>query len=301
MKNIIVFGYGYIGCQIYKKLEKTNKYHMMGFADNSPLKQGYIAFDYPIRSLSQLKELQNNVEFSVVIASNAWVEIGKQLEEIGIAIEGICINEEIEPYQPMSFDKIDFLKPVYLYAGDICDEIHMSNPYLYGLSINKCDNKHILHDITQKYPLLDECIDNYQAEDVLEHIELKYMKETINEIYRILKVGGIFRICLPDYYSPYLKRVSMKEQEGNIIFDPTGGGILTKEGVKQGGHVWFPTYKKMEEILSSSSFREIKFLCYHTEDERLIRKEIDFSKGYIRRIPMNDSDMIYSMVIDCYK
>ena len=196
--NIVVFGYGYAGCQIYKKLEKDNKYHMLGFADNSPLKQGYMAFDYPIKSLSQLKEMQSEIEFSVIIASNAWVEIGKQLEEMKIVIEGICINGEIEPYKPMSFDKINLKKSVYLYAGDICDEVHLSNPYLYGLSINKCDSRHIFHDITRKYPLPDECVDNYQAEDVLEHIEPEYLKESINEIYRILKVGG---------YSEYVYRI----------------------------------------------------------------------------------------------
>ena len=301
MKNIVVWGYGYVGCEIYRKLEHMVDYHMLGFADNSSLKQGYMACGHLIKSVSQLKEMQKNIQFSVIIAAKAWIEVGKQLEAENIAIEGVYVNGEIVPYEPMHFHKFNFSSPIYLYAGDICDEIHMSNPYLYGLSINKNDNKHILHDITKKYPLPDECVDNYQAEDVLEHIELKYLKDTINEIYRILKVGGIFRICLPDYFSPYLKRISMQDKDGNIIFDPTGGGVLSEDGIKQGGHVWFPTYKKMKEILSKTHFKNIEFLCYHTEEGVLVRKEIDLAKGYVNRIPKDSNGIVYSIVIDCYK
>lgn len=39
------------------------------------------------------------------------------------------------------------------------------------------------------------------------------------------------------------------------------------------------------------------------ENEELIRKEIDFSKGYIARIPemWDYNKPIYSIIIDCYK
>lgn len=301
MKNIVIWGYGYAGCEIYERLENIDNYHMLGFADNSSLKQGYVAYGHSIKSMSQLKEMQKKIQFSVIIATNAWILVGKQLEAENIAVEGVYINGEIIPYEPMQFYKLDFSNPIYLYAGDICDETHMSNPYLYGLSINRSDNKHIFHDITKKYPLPDECIDNYQAEDVLEHIELEYIKDTINEIYRILKVGGIFRICLPDYFSPYLKRVSMQDENGNIIFDATGGGVLREDGIKQGGHVWFPTYKRMEKILSNTYFKNIEFLCYHTEEGVLVRKEIDFAKGYVRRVSEDINNTVFSIVIDCYK
>ena len=120
----------------------------------------------------------------------------------------------------MTFERLDLSKQITLYAGDICDEEHLKNPNLYGLSIHKADKRHILADITNEYPLPDNSIYSYQAEDVLEHIEPQKLVDTINEIYRILG-DGVFRICLPDYNSPYLKNISMKSKEGRILFDPT--------------------------------------------------------------------------------
>ena len=57
-----------------------------------------------------------------------------------------------------------------------------------------------------------------QSEDVMEHIEYDKLKETINEIYRVLK---------PEVYSDYqcliiddiLYNRSVKDKNGNIVFD----------------------------------------------------------------------------------
>ena len=179
----------------------------------------------------------------------------------------------------------------------------MSNPDLYGLSIHKADVRHILHDITERYPLPDDSIYSYQAEDVLEHIEIAKLPDTINEVYRILRKGGLFRICLPDYFSPHLNAVSMKDRDGNLLFDATGGGNYGKDGVSDGGHVWFPDYGNVRELLQKTKFQDIRFLCYHTEDGRLVRKKIDFEKGHINRVPKLDepNKPVYSIVVDCYK
>lgn len=115
--------------------------------------------------------------------------------------------------------------------------------------------------------------------------------------------GGVFRICLPDYFSPYLKNTCMIDINGNIIFDPTGGGILSKNGIENGGHIWFPNYINVKEILEQTLFRDIDFLCYHTEEGKLVKKHIDFSNGYIIRIPKENekNKPVYSIVVDCHK
>lgn len=58
--------------------------------------------------------------------------------------------------------------------------IHYNDEELYGLLIDKSDAKHIFHGITNKYPLSDNCISHYQAEDVLEHIAFEKLIPTIN-------------------------------------------------------------------------------------------------------------------------
>ncbi len=304
MKNkLIIWGYGFEGVKLYRELANNDQYEVIGFADNSPYKQHKFVGKYNILSLNDLINLRLEGDFSVVIAANKWFMIGEELEKHLIRIEGIYKNGEICKYDRMCFERLDLTKKIVLYAGDIADDVHMSEPNLYGLSINKADSKHILHDITDKYPLPDNSIYSYQAEDVLEHIEYGRLTEVINEIYRILQKGGLFRICLPDYYSAYLSDISMRDKDGNIVFDPTGGGNFGMNGVENAGHVWFPNYLIVRDLLESTKFDKIDFLCYHTEKGELIKKDIDLSKGYIKRIPKmyEKNRPVYSIVVDCYK
>ena len=77
----------------------------------------------------------------------------------------------------------------------------------------------------------------------------------------------------------------MHDKNGNIVFDPTGGGSYGMNGVVNGGHVWFPNYDNVRELLENTMFQNVDFLCYHTKDEKLVMKDIDFSLGHIKRIP----------------
>lgn len=304
MKNqIIIFGYGSEGVKLYRQLKNSDQYEVIGFADNSPYKQHKCVGRHNILSINDLTDLKSERNFSVVIAANKWFMIGEELEKHHICIEGVYKNGEICEYDRMSFERLDLSKKIVLYAGDIADDVHMSEPNLYGLSINKADSKHILHDITNKYPLPDNSIYSYQAEDVLEHIEYGKLKNVINEIHRILQKGGLLRICLPDYNSAYLNEISMRDENGKIIFDPTGGGSFGINGVENAGHVWFPNYLIVRDLLKSTKFDKIDFLCYHTEKGELIKKDVDLSKGYIIRLPKTDerNKPVYSIVVDCYK
>lgn len=301
--QIIIFGYGFEGVKLYRELANHDQYEVIGFADNSPYKQHKSVGKHTIMSLNDLIDLKSEEDFSVIIAANRWFVIGEQLEKYHINIEGIYRNGKVCKYDRMCFERLDLSKKIVLYAGDIADDVHMSEPNLYGLSINKADSKHILHDITNRYPLPDNSIYLYQAEDVLEHIAFEKLVDAINEIYRILCEGGLLRICLPDYYSAYLRDISMRDEDGNIVFDPTGGGNFGVNGVENAGHVWFPNYSIVQDLLDRTKFNKIDFLCYHTAKGELIKKNIDFTKGYVKRLPKADEEdrPVYSIVVDCYK
>lgn len=302
-KQVVIFGYGFEGVKLYRELANNDQYEVIGFADNSPYKQHKTVGVYTILSLDDLIKLKAEKDFAVIIAANKWFVIGEELEKNHISIEGIYKNGGICKYDRMCFERLDLTRKIVLYAGDIADDVHMAEPNLYGLSINRADSKHILHDITNEYPLPNSCIYSYQAEDVLEHISLEKLVDAINEIYRILQEGGLFRICLPDYYSTYLSDISMKDEEENIIFDPTGGGTFGANGVENAGHMWFPNYLIVQDLLARTKFDKINFLCYHTEKGELIKKDIDLSKGYINRLPEADekNKPVYSIIVDCYK
>lgn len=302
--NIVIFGYGYYGAKLYRELMNNNKeYNILGFADNASSKQGCMVNGKNIFSIEQLVELAETVDFQVIIALKAWHIVGKQLENSSISINGVYDGKDIVKYNPLRWNSIDWNHKVILYAGDIYNENHLRNPNLYGLSITKADEKHIYHDITEKYPIGDSTVDGYQAEDVLEHIEFDKLVDVINEIYRVLKPNGILRISLPDYNSRYLKEISMYSPEGTLLFDPTGGGNYSQSGVVGGGHVWFPTYNIVKELLDKTKFSKVNFLCYHTDEEKLILNNIDYKYGYVERVENNlrQNKPIYSIVVDCIK
>lgn len=202
----------------------------------------------------------------------------------------------------LNWENIKQLTSIRLYAGDIPSKKEYNG--LIGLSLYQNNNRHIRHDITSPMPLPDNTVDSYQAEDVFEHIEYDKLLPIINEIYRVLKPGGYFRLSVPDYGCDLLINRSVKDNAGNVIFDPEGGG--TQEDP---GHVWFPRIDKMRALLERSHFAqkgEILYLHYYNMDGTFVVKSIDYSKGFIQRTPDFDKRVQVpyrpmSMVIDLIK
>tara|TARA_B100000427_G_scaffold122165_1_gene101746 strand:- start:2404 stop:3189 length:786 start_codon:yes stop_codon:yes gene_type:complete len=64
----------------------------------------------------------------------------------------------------------------------------------------KRQNKHFKHyDIrSDMMPYEDGSVKNIYVSHVLEHIEKEYTKIFFSEAYRVLKKGGVLRICVPD-------------------------------------------------------------------------------------------------------
>lgn len=193
---------------------------------------------------------------------------------------------------------------IFLYAGDV-PEMQQYNQYV-GLSLTQSNKNHIKHNVIEKYPLKDNSIDRYQSEDVFEHINYEQLPEVINEIYRVLKKDGFFRLCLPDYGCDLIYERSQKNEKGEVIFDPVGGGKFVGGKVINGGHVWFPTYKNVRELLEKTNFKNITFLHYYDENKKGTTNKIDYSKGFVKRTPDNDDRVKnpyrpLSLVVDCIK
>jgi len=63
------------------------------------------------------------------------------------------------------------------------------------------------------YHYMKNDVNIVQSEDVMEHIEYDLLKNTINDIYRILKPGGLFRLSMPDYSCNVLYNQSEKDEQ----------------------------------------------------------------------------------------
>ena len=189
-----------------------------------------------------------------------------------------------------------------LYAGDVPKQKEYEG--LIGLSLSRNDQNHLRHDITQPFPLMDNSVDSFQAEDVLEHIPYEKLVPVINEIYRVLKPDGLFRLSVPDYECDVLQNRSIKDEKGQIVFDPDGGGTPENPG-----HVWFPRIDTVMQLLTKTKFHgsgKIELLHYYNKDGTFVAKPIDYSKGHIMRTPDFDERVKapyrpMSLVIDLTK
>ena len=209
------------------------------------------------------------------------------------------------------FSNIKNLDKIYLYAGDMSiDRRTKTNKEFIGLSLTNNNQFHLQHDVTKKMDLSDNSVDIYQSEDVFEHIEYQTIPSIFNEIYRVLKPNGLFRLSIPDYRCDILKERCLKDNNGNIYHDPGGGGYYNylSNKVEGGGHVWFPLYENVYKIFEKSDFNmeKVNFLHYYDASNNSVIKTIDYSMGYISRTPDNDNRVKepyrpMSIVVDCYK
>lgn len=209
----------------------------------------------------------------------------------------------------VKFEDIKNNKNIYLYAGDLPNDRRKNVPFI-GLSLDSNNHYTIRHNCINKMDLLDNSVDIYQSEDVFEHIEPKYMVNIFNEIYRVLKPGGFFRLSMPDYKCDILKNRSLKDKNNKIYHDPGGGGNYDNINKKviNGGHVWFPTYEQVKELIILSNFdlEKVNFLHYYDENENPVTNKIDYSKCFIMRTPDHDKRVQnpyrpMSLVLDLYK
>jgi len=189
----------------------------------------------------------------------------------------------------MNFSELK--KPINLYAGDIP---YWRNDGIIGVSLSRSDSRHISHDITNRFDLLDCCVETLQAESVFDWIEMDKASIVIDEIYRILVIGGLFRFSVADYRSPILYNRSLKS-DGKFYKDTADCNVK-----------WFATIETVRLVLEKTKFKNINYLHYYSEEGIPITNKIDHSLGMIQRTPDFDkrvtaSGLPLSIVVDLWK
>jgi SAM-dependent methyltransferase len=209
--------------------------------------------------------------------------------------------------RPMSWDRLLKLPVRNLYAGHLRRGLPQWQTH-YGLTPFVPSPRNILHDITRPYPIPDNVIDSYQSEDVFEHVPQDRFIEIADEIQRVLKPGGLFRLALPDYHFDIYRDRTLRNEDGSFLFDPGGGGELDTLGqVADGGHLWFPTIDIVREMIEESRFAgQASYLHYTNADGTFVMAPIDYRLGHIQRTPDHDDRVLdrprpLSIVVDMRK
>jgi SAM-dependent methyltransferase len=194
----------------------------------------------------------------------------------------------------------------FLYAGRLRRGLPQYETH-FGLTPYFASSRNICHDVTRLYPLPDASIDRYQSEDVFEHVPYAGITAMFDEIHRILRPGALFRLSLPDYHFDGYRDRSLRNEAGEIVFDPAGGGSYVGGQVTGGGHAWFPTIQLVRQAFEASRFAgQARYLRYTLPNGEFVAEPIDYSLGHIQRTMEHDARVTdrprpLSIVVDAIK
>jgi len=190
----------------------------------------------------------------------------------------------------------------YLYFGSLgLHERQYQVPNFVGLALHPAHDREVAHDATAALPFADATIAKVQAQDVLEHLPLDRVPFVLDEIYRVLKPGGVFRLSVPDYRSPVMKRRSIYDARGRVTgdllmgatpyFDDTTGDARVRFSEDGHAHVWFPRYELITHLILKSEIRksgEIKFYQCFLDDHTYLCEPVPENEMYVQRAAPHD-------------
>ena len=189
----------------------------------------------------------------------------------------------------------------YLYFGSLgLHERQFQIPNFLGLALNPAHEREIKHDLADALPFADASIAKVQAQDVLEHLAFERVPFVLDEIYRVLKPGGIFRLSVPDYRSPVLKRRSIYDARGRVIgdlmmgatsyLDPATGDVRVRFSEDGDAHLWFPRYELITHLVLKSDIRKagIHFYQGFIDDHSFLCEPVPENEMFVLRAAPHD-------------
>ncbi len=189
----------------------------------------------------------------------------------------------------------------YLYFGSLGPhERQYHVPQFVGLALAPAHDREIRHNLTEPLPFGDGVIAKVQAQDVLEHLAMDMVPAVLDEIWRVLKPGGVFRLSVPDYRSPIHKRRSVYDARGRVIGDMLMGASPYLDGATgdarvrfAGGgeaHLWFPRYELITHLVLKSEIRKsrITFHQCFLDDFTFLAEPIPDEEMFVQRALPHD-------------
>lgn len=173
----------------------------------------------------------------------------------------------------------------YLYFGSLGpQERQYQIPNFVGLALHPAHDRERRHNAaSDPLPFADDSIPKIQSQDVFEHIPFGRVGFALDEIYRVLKPGGVFRLSMPDYRSPVLKARSVFDSKGRVTADLMMGGSVAYDpatGLARphfttdgDAHLWFPRYETVLHLILHSQIRkcsQIRFWQCWLDDENYL-------------------------------
>jgi len=188
-----------------------------------------------------------------------------------------------------------------LYFGNLHPEEVQNLKGFIGLALYPRFERDLAHDACNPLPFPDNSVPKVQSQDVFEHLDQNRVPAILDEIYRVLKPGGRFRLSMPDYRSPLLRSRCAFDDKGAIMVDLRMGGHVTydlgtmkivKRFDDDGeAHVWFPVIESVKAMIDRSALRNcahIDYLHYITTEGAPVVTEFSMDEMPVMRAPPHD-------------
>jgi len=116
----------------------------------------------------------------------------------------------------------------------------------------------------------------------------------------VLKPGGIFRLSVPDYRSPPLKRRSLYDARGRVIgdllmgassyLDENTGDARIRFSENGDAHLWFPRYELITHLILKSELRKahIHFYQAFLDDHTYLCEPVTEDEMFVQRAAPHD-------------
>ena len=189
----------------------------------------------------------------------------------------------------------------YLYFGSLGQhERQFQVPNFIGLALEPAHDREVRHNLTDPLPYSENSIAKIQAQDVLEHLSFDKVPFVLDEIYRVLKPGGTFRLSVPDYRSPVQKRRSLYDARGRVIgdlmmgassyFDPVTGDAKVRFAQNGDAHLWFPRYELITHLVLKSEIRKARIHFYQAfiDDHSYLCEPVPENEMFVQRAAPHD-------------
>jgi SAM-dependent methyltransferase len=189
----------------------------------------------------------------------------------------------------------------FLYHGPMALS-GLTDARFVGVGPDGSDARDIVSDPFGKLPLEDASMASVLSEDVFHYADRRLVPYVLNELHRVVRPGGMLRLAVPDYRSPYLRGRCLFGDAGQLLADAAFGvevqmvdGAVGPQVSRLDGRAqpsWFPDYEKVLEAILKSDWRgcaEIEFKQFWMSDgTNECRPLDDHPELPVRRTPPND-------------
>src|SRR5215217_2228867 len=118
-------------------------------------------------------------------------------------------------------------------------------------------------DILEGLPLHDDSLDYISSQHALPALKVWNQLDALSELRRVLRPGGVLRLCLPDLDLAIVAYQSGRQEYFSVwVWDTISGNFITQ--IVDHGYNYTPfTYEFAEELLWKAGFADVRRVGHH--------------------------------------